>query len=481
MVKPSVEPAWLRSFDDYSGGGVDHPTARELRWLQEVAATRENDLRGHRVAFTYHHYAVELDKLIHGKVSVEDCYRDKDTEVRQANANWFNFAVWATESISRNIRNQKAPSRVDDLLPIGLRRYLTPLVVNARASDGQRVARELAWSQLMVFLSTTYTFAVFKLMVKGSAEARAACRDARTIDDFIDRLGKLRPLPRRGRAVDPVDFAVPKWLREEITIRSKRPGAKSPDIGERHLTEIQAAFHCYQKASHLRVATKKGEQHRALLILEGNIRLTAVEQDVVDPAVKATLDHIPNRMTKAAEVQLSRLAERFLGIPRQLAHLDVATRLAPATELFDAAWCRLLTDSILVLAVPTETLRVGRNIPPRDPSHPLFDGPLHSLEPSAQDDSELLRTKERVRELLDGFDRSRGEGRGSAARDWRVYGERMNWAVTMLRSRQPELTLFWNPYSTEDEDLIQTGRLPTRTGDPTELEVQAPLDPQVRP
>jgi hypothetical protein len=76
--------------------------------------------------------------------------------------------------------------------------------------------------------------------------------------------------------------------------------------------------------------------------------------------------------------------------------------------------------------------------------------------------------------LLARFDRTVGDGRGSAARDWRHYDERMNWAVTLLRSRQPDPTIFWPPYTKEDENLIRDGQLPRRSAEATQI--VAPLD-----
>jgi hypothetical protein len=46
-----------------------------------------------------------------------------------------------------------------------------------------------------------------------------------------------------------------------------------------------------------------------------------------------------------------------------------------------------------------------------------------------------------------------------------------------MRSRQQDPTLYWAPYSCADECRIKRGELPHRAGDPSELEVQAPLEP----
>jgi hypothetical protein len=50
----------------------------------------------------------------------------------------------------------------------------------------------------------------------------------------------------------------------------------------------------------------------------------------------------------------------------------------------------------------------------------------------------------------------------------------MNWALTLLRSRQHDDTLFWRPYTTRDEHRILDGDLPRRSGDPGALDVQPP-------
>jgi hypothetical protein len=52
----------------------------------------------------------------------------------------------------------------------------------------------------------------------------------------------------------------------------------------------------------------------------------------------------------------------------------------------------------------------------------------------------------------------------------------MNWASTLMRSRQQDETLFWSPYSQSDQRRIVEGELPMRSGDPSSLDVQAPGD-----
>jgi hypothetical protein len=100
-------------------------------------------------------------------------------------------------------------------------------------------------------------------------------------------------------------------------------------------------------------------------------------------------------------------------------------------------------------------------------------GPLGELkEEVTQDCEELAR-------LVGAFDRSRAAGRGSGAWDWRRYDDRMNWAVTLVRSRQQDPSLFWAPYDEEDAARILAGRRPQSNGDPANFEVLAPVDGSV--
>jgi hypothetical protein len=151
------------------------------------------------------------------------------------------------------------------------------------------------------------------------------------------------------------------------------------------------------------------------------------------------------------------------------------------------------------MALPTETLRLGRDIPPRWSGMPFYPEALQHLEYDPDDLPDPLRghpgTKigdvvagrrpdlkrvtalQLVARTVLSFDRTRGGGRGSAASDWRRFDDRLNWAVALIRSRQGDDTLYWPPFSSADEELIMTRRLPARGGDPSDLEVLAPPDP----
>ena len=213
------------------------------------------------------------------------------------------------------------------------------------------------------------------------------------------------------------------------------------------------------------------------LILGANVLLTAAEQDLAQVAVATVVNHIPARFMNGVYRRTAKAAEMWTGVPRQIVGLQLPIRLAEVHDLVDTIWSRLMTDQVLVMTLPTETLRLGRDIPPRDPALPFYPRPLRHLDRQIDDPQRFSKDEQReIADMVQSFDRARANGRGSAARDWRLFADRMNWAVALMRSRQQDETLFWPPYSTEDEKRIVDDKLPYRAGDPSELEVQAPFD-----
>src|SRR5690242_17848349 len=104
----------------------DSAWARDPHWLEKVARTPERDLRGHRIALTYHTLAIDLFKWIYKQDDLNRAYFHKPPRV---NANWFNFSTWATATLNADIRNDEIPYRSDRVMPLGLRRELAPMVL----------------------------------------------------------------------------------------------------------------------------------------------------------------------------------------------------------------------------------------------------------------------------------------------------------------------------------------------------------------
>jgi hypothetical protein len=376
----------------------------EPSWLREVATTRDTELRCHRIALTYSKYAAFLDSWLYEA----DCYwygQLTGNPAGKTNANWFHFSTWAALTVSRNIGSIGAPQRFDGW-PNVVRQMVAPYVVRARGTNHQAVGQALATAQLKIFVNTCLAFIDF----------------------------------RRGTVVDA------EGLKPDPTTRDA----------------ARFAFDFYQRAK-----DSTGELRERYILL-ANILSTVVEQHLIDDQLAAMIEAVPNRLAEVTEGRLGQLAERLMGVQRQVTEFTVANRLGPARVAATTLWGRLLTDQVFVMSLPGEMLRVGRDVPPLQRNEPYYPRSLRRPEEFAAEGSEgehmvLLRS------LIVRFDRTVGDGRGSAARDWRRYDERMNWAMTLLRSRQQDETMFWPPYSEEDERRIRDGRLPRRSGDATQI------------
>ena len=244
----------------------------------------------------------------------------------------------------------------------------------------------------------------------------------------------------------------------------------------RHFQPLWRAFQLYELAREAKTSAA-----RAQLIFGGNLLITAVEQDLVNEAVRVVVEHVPRRVTDGLDWRVARLADRVRGVPPQLSYAVLQSRHGSGPRLLDTIWSRVMTDQVLVMALPTETLRVGRDIPPRHPEWPYFSPDLRDLGTNPGESDQINEALAEIARHVKSLDRTAGDGRGSAARDWRRWDERMNWAMTLMRSRQQDETLFWRPYSDADVERIKSRQLPLRPADPSAGEVQPPIGVGVLP
>jgi hypothetical protein len=425
-------------------------------WITKVAETVDNDLRAHRIAMSYRHYGLELDSLIHGAASMEA----KAERPAVCNANWFNFATWGTLTATQNIGNERAPQRLNSGIAAPLRRRLTPAILRAKAADGQIVGRALAWGQRLVFVSTASALLQFvsnldapRKTGAGYAEPDTASFKQTKVWELLNRL-TTSSLPSPPQTI-------------ETAAKLSTPSFED----DRHLTPLLRAFELY------RCARDANDGTRAKLIFGANALVTAVEQDLLNPALSLVVDLVPRQLGQAVDWRLAKVLERWRGLPPAFTFTAMQMLPRDRRRVADLAWSRFMTDQVLVMALPTETLRVGRDIPQWRRDQPYFPADLSNLKPVKGEPffDELAE----IARLVQSLDRTVGDGRGSAARDWRRWDERLNWAVTLLRSRHHDESLFWHPYSKADERRIAAGELPLRSGDPSVLEVQPPLDPAV--
>ena len=424
-------------------------------WVHAVFRTIDTPLRTHRITLSYSKFAVCLDDKLFGDGSVMTRTAGGDA-ITVGNANWFNFATWGTYTLGPNIRNDGAPQRLDTL-PNSIRRRVAPAIIQSRSAQGALVGRALAWGQELIFLSAS----------------RALIR-------FLDMKGKAFNKP----------FRMPDRQRAEVLKSLNWSGLRFIDEG--HLELVDQAFDCYRlvyrRAKALARANKRPDEIQsdpfvAKLLFFATCLLTAAEQDVVNKALAVVINSVPARVMQGLDGKVSQLAHWRSGVPQQVAAYGLLARLKDAEELFSESWARLMTKYLLVIVLPTEMLRLGRDVPLPNPTEPMFPFPLMDLSAPSMDRYKPKRKKGRVERKLvklerfvSAFDRSQA-GVGSAAHDWRRFDDRMNWAICLFRSRQQDRTLYWPPYSIEDTRRIVAGEMPRASGHPGQAAVMPPLDP----
>jgi hypothetical protein len=425
-------------------------------WIDAVFKTIDTPLRTHRITLSYSKFAVCLDDKLFRKGSV--VYRTSGGEpITVGNANWFNFATWGTYTLGPNIRNDGAPQRLDTL-PNSIRRRVAPSIIQSRSAQGDVVGRALAWGQELIFLSASRALLRFVTMPDAEFARPFQMPDA-------DRANVLKALNWSGlRFVD-----------------------------EGHLELVDEAFECYrlvynrarelEKDREVTPDDIQSDPFVAKLLFFATCLLTAAEQDVVNKALAVVINSVPTRLMQGLDAKVSQLAHRRSGVPQQVAAYGLLARLSGAEELLSESWARLMTKYLLVIVLPTEMLRLGRDVPLPNPTEPMFpfalmDLSLPSME-TYEPDEQSGDVENRLRGLqrfVGALDRSQS-GVGSAAHDWRRFDDRMNWAICLFRSRQQDRTLYWPPYSIEDTRRIVAGVLPRASGHPGQAAVMPPLDP----
>jgi hypothetical protein len=383
------------------------------------------------------------------------------------NANWFTIAQWAVLTVGRNLRSSDAPHRAS-ALPQSVRRRLTPVVLNLRSADDRRVAAALSYGQVMVFASV-YDALLRRprlaglpgrsagIALESPPEATAAERSEAEALGRMERTTALRFARQLGATVEDA------WVEDEAFYELVL-AALADHAG--YQGDLDHAFDLYEDARAVAHGWKHPEGRSAAdLIFEANLRIAAIEQVILDEAVTMVIDHVPRHYTREAEGRLATFAERSLRVPRRIAQINSSRRIAGAAAVATDLWARVMTDQVMVVAFPAETIRLGRDIPRRDWRLPFYAPALEKLSRPAQ-------------QLFDMFDRSLGDGRGAGAGDWRRFDDRMNFVANLLRSRQHDPTLFWQPFTDEDVVRVWSGRYPMRFADPFEQAVRRPWLPK---
>jgi hypothetical protein len=187
-------------------------------------------------------------------------------------------------------------------------------------------------------------------------------------------------------------------------------------------------------------------------MLLGNCQIGLHEQTRLQPEIKAAMD------APIDEIFHAHLGAALgHGLGASIVSHALAAAQGPIHEiekLVRELWKRVATRFLMQLALPGgKSLPLGEKIP-KSAAAPDF------LPPDVRDISspwELVA-------LLATYDKAHGTGdEGTAATDWCVLPDRMNFIVNLFRSRQQDKTLLGQPFSDAQRSFIERGEVPPAT------------------
>ncbi len=183
-------------------------------------------------------------------------------------------------------------------------------------------------------------------------------------------------------------------------------------------------------------------RRRSQLVLAGSLRLGGHEQNHLQPAIAGAMDMGVDEATARLRERLGRDDPRAAQAGEWL---DRA--LEPAARALGDAWGTIMTDAYGVWQSPEGTWRLDHDVPM--PASGVFV-PSDVADPVVAD----------LAALRDRFDRADGEGRGSAARDWEVFDERMNFITNLFVSRHHSLDLLAEPFDDATRAALAADTVP---------------------
>lgn len=373
------------------------PTPQEI---DEIVAINDPVLRNHRITDGYHRLALALP-------------------LARPGANWCAFAVWASRQAGETIRGEDMMRALERAL--GSDRELSAIATGAtrrllRAAlehPGSRRAKVLAVIGQEAFGRTADAVARGNRKVFGEI--------AREFARFVPLCGTL-PIP-------------PDQLEGFLT---DVPLAEEGDPRDREM--LRQAFRHLAAAL---VETDAGR--RAELTLLANLEIAYHEQARVQPEIVEALEAPYTSIRPLGRRVLEAIAPSSTGWS-PLLRTPLALLAGAGGRIAEAALRsllrRLITESLMTLALPGVVLRLGADL--------TGDPPECLREPSNGE----------LREMLARLAPAVGDPDGAGAGDWSLLSDRMTLIGRYFLLHHENEGLYQPPYGAAQLEAIRAGRLP---------------------
>jgi hypothetical protein len=392
-----LRPARLSSDPLAEEIGVPLEVRVSRREIAEIAALADPVLRNLRITQVYHELAAALAQRL-----------------GPDNVTWCAFATWASKTAGQAIRRESLRQAVQAQLEHA--KGLGEALERANALGGL-----LARTGVLRRLEHTHVVALLEDVLERVAESVARGNLA-----VFSELAPVfvRLLEELGSDARPDADRLHRFL-----------DAALPDAARQHgLREAMSAY--YFALSDPDPVTK------ARRVLLGNLQAVLHEQVRLQGAIADSLD------APVQEVLSSKLQRRLLHVvPIAALRRCVERQAQELRHELSELWERVATEHLMSLDTSDERFALGSDVPPL-PGKPLFPSSLAQF-----DDPEL-------RAFIERWDRTRGRGVGSGARDWEELDDRMCFIVNLFRSRQQHRRLLDPPFSADQRSALARGALP---------------------
>ena len=378
------------------------------------------------------------------------------------NANWCTFAIWASKTAGRFIREDEVPKAFREFLAKKDRlrdrvRELNEALLGVDADAGLFTADDLnpigevigevalfvEGGNTIVFEELGGLYADFIATFEGDTEP-----DPSKLEAFLDPLRPGESLPDRVELDERRDVLV-------IT-----PQGGQDLLREAMRSTYEALFETDPK-------------RKAELILRGSAQAGLHEQIRLGPYIRGSLETPVDELlfSRTNDALAERLTRGVLGRAQETLHRC----FRPLGEQLMEAFREFSTATLIQMDTPSGTLLLGKDLPA--PSGALLFPPL--LTPVQ--DPTLLETLTRFGAQGDGSDRRPGfwpriraaadrllnalrlrpaTDAGSAAEDWSDLSQRMRYIFAYFRSRQRDLRLQQAPFNRHQTTDILNGSIP---------------------
>ncbi len=370
--------------------------------VQAVLAIDDRVLRNYWVTQTYSDLAAGLTRLL-----------GPDT------ANWCTFGTWASDTVGRNIRGEDLPKWLHD------RVVLHDGMMGAIRSVNEGPQGRLL-SECLHFVTPDHVIDVVRDLLSACAMNLS--------NGNTEVFGEIAPAAATFIAryeTHPVSDDAARASVLELC-----EGAP-PFEG---INRLRAGFSLWCDAMEETAPAARSQR-----ILAGSLQLGAHEQHHLQGAIAGSMDMGINQGAALYR-------ERLVSESGAFARLEpsIISALDPLVRATGDLWGDLMTKLLGTIETPDGTLLLDHDVPPI-PNQP-FTPP--EMEPVVVDDLATLLTR---------FDRSDGNGDGSAAADWVNLDDRMNFIANLFVSRHHRIELFQPPFDGAVVSDIKAGRIPGQT------------------